>query len=81
MGGVKKTRKPAVSDYDKIVNSGAYKLHHTVKASGYVSHNCILDNNFRLVPYQGRFGKGFIAEIPLPDTTYYYVKEYWIKVE
>lgn len=73
--------KTVNSEYDKMVNSGEYKLHHTVKASGYVSHNSLHDNNFNLVPYHGRFGKGFVAEIPLMYTTYYYVKEYWIKVE
>ena len=69
------------SEYDKMVNSGVYKLHHTVKASGYVSHNSLHDNSFKIVPYQGRFGKGFVAEIPLPYTVYYYVKEYWMEVE
>ena len=67
------------SEYDKMVNSGAYELHHTAKARGYVRRNSLHDHSFEVIPYAGRFGKGYVAAIPLLYTTQYYDKEYWIE--
>ena len=48
--------------------------HHTATAAGYISRRLA-----RVIePYNGRFGRGFVARYPRYDTTRYHTVEYYI---
>lgn len=73
--------KIVVSEYDRMTNSGEYKLHHTSKARGYISRKLFKSQDFPIDVYEGHFGKGFVAHIPVYYSTQYHDIEYWIKKE
>lgn len=62
--------------YDELRTSTNYRYSHTAAAKGYVSRR----GNPKVYPYKGRYGTGYVAELPRWDTTLYYCKEYYLEV-
>lgn len=61
----------------EIEQSGEYKLHHSSKRLGYVSRK-IEDDDAIATPYSGKYGVGYVVDLPRWDTTRYVTREYWI---
>ena len=60
-----------------VVTSGRYELHHTALHSGYVSRKKS-SMSCKAVKYSGRYGSGYIVDIPNWNSTQYCIREYWI---
>lgn len=60
-----------------IKTSPRYELHHTASRRGYESRR----SSGRLEPYNGKFGRGYIAVTPRWDTTQYVYVSYYIERE
>lgn len=61
----------------ELINDERYTEHHTASRRGYESRK----SEGRVEPYDGRFGKGFIAVTPRFDTTQYVNITYYIRKE
>lgn len=60
-----------------LINDDRYYLHHTSYARGYVSRKADYDD-LPVHPYKGRFGSGFIADLPSYESTRYCRRQYYI---
>ena len=60
-----------------LVNDDRYYLHHTAYYKGYVSRKADYDS-LPAVPYKGRFGTGYIVDLPSYESTRYCRRQYYI---
>jgi hypothetical protein len=58
------------------LESAGYHQHHAAWAKGYFCRR-----EFEKSPYQGKFGEGFILDVPSWETTRYHRVMYFIKKE
>lgn len=65
---------------DTLLNDDRYYLHHTSYARGYVSRKADYDS-LPAVPYKGRFGTGYIVDLPSYESTQYCRRQYYILKE
>lgn len=62
---------------DQLQHDPAYAEHHTAAARGYVSRR----GGAHVLPYVGRFGKGYKVIRPRWDTSQYVWVTYYIRQE
>lgn len=60
-----------------LINDDRYYLHHTSYVRGYVSRKVVYDD-LPVVPYKGRFGTGYIVDLPSYESTRYCRRQYYI---
>ena len=66
-------------NYNEVTTCGKYKLHHISKNRGYVPRKLFKSQDFEIEQYDGYFGKGYKAHVPVLYSTQYHDVEYWIK--
>ena len=62
-------------DYNDLMNSSVYKLHHRATRRGYISRR----KPPKVEEYSGKYGTGYIARLPRYDSSRYHTVEYYIK--
>lgn len=60
-----------------IIKSNKYEFHHAAWHSGYVSRK-INDLDCIAVKYSGRYGNGYIVDIPTRESSQFCIRQYWI---
>lgn len=60
-----------------LLNDERYYLHHTAYYKGYVSRKADYDS-LPVIPYKGRFGEGYIVDLPSYESTRYCRRQYYI---
>ena len=60
-----------------LLNDDRYYLHHTAYYKGYVSRKAVYDD-LPVFPYKGRFGTGYIVDLPSYESTRYCRRQYFI---
>ena len=60
-----------------VIKSNRYELHHSAWHSGYVSRK---QNELecKAEKYSGRYGVGYIVDVPSRESTQYCIRQYWI---
>ena len=61
----------------KLVAEGVLNIHHTAYFRGYVSRKQTVTDTVGY-PYKGRFGTGYIVDLPTENSTRYCVRAYFI---
>lgn len=60
-----------------LLTDDRYYLHHTAYYKGYVSRKADYES-LPVIPYKGRYGEGYIVDLPSYQSTRYCRRQYFI---